>query len=362
MGVWRLGRVVCCLAVATACSGSCSNSKPSQNDASGPDDASELSEGGSLGPVDATLADSTLADAAASPDGSRLVDGTMDATTKECPPPPFPRWDGAVPTKYPCGSLDDTDHDGYPDCVDGCPYDATKIAPGACGCNIPDVDSDGDGVADCIDGCPHDPNNTQNDQCGCIGEPGLASAGTSCSDPACPQPGATCNGAGVCGDRSSCSPCPGGRYVVTQDRRGFWFCDASFPPVSGPGCVEEDGGGGAGVARMAAQAACAAKGLSLARIESTDDNTYVSQLLAARLWIGANDLQTPGQWYWSSATSDSDALFWSGGLDGSQQNDLFFDWANGAPGDKSCAVISSVNGSWSDSDCSETLGYICSVP
>jgi Lectin C-type domain len=66
--------------------------------------------------------------------------------------------------------------------------------------------------------------------------------------------------------------------------------------------------------------ACAAKGLTLARIESIENNDFVAQFLTASLWIGANDLQTPGQWYWPSATSDSDELFWSGGLDGSQQN------------------------------------------
>jgi hypothetical protein len=357
MGRKNVGTVVLCLSVGAACSASSSNSKPAENDASAPDDASAVSEGGSPGPSDAGPRD-----APASPESAASDDGSMDATLQDCPPPKVPRWDGAVPPASHCSSPDDTDHDGYPDCIDGCPYDATKIAPGACGCNVPDVDSDGDGVADCIDGCPQDPNNTQNEQCGCTGEPGLSGTGTPCRDPACPQAGATCNGAGVCGDRSSCSPCPSGRYVVIQDGRGFWFCGTSFPPLTGPGCVEEDGGGGAGATRMAAQAACAAKGLTLARIESSEENNDVAQLMTARLWIGANDLQTPGQWFWSSATSDSDTLFWSGGLDGSRQNDLFFDWANSAPGDKSCASISSVNGSWSDTDCSETLGYICSIP
>ena len=33
---------------------------------------------------------------------------------------------------------------------DRCPDDPNKLAPGICGCGIPDDDSDGDGVADCL--------------------------------------------------------------------------------------------------------------------------------------------------------------------------------------------------------------------
>ncbi len=48
----------------------------------------------------------------------------------------------------------DTDEDGTPDCVDGCPEDPDKTAPGACGCGFADTDTDMDGVADCNDNCP----------------------------------------------------------------------------------------------------------------------------------------------------------------------------------------------------------------
>ncbi|MGV9012017.1 MAG: beta strand repeat-containing protein [Flavobacteriales bacterium] len=54
-----------------------------------------------------------------------------------------------------CGIPDvDTDSDGAPDCIDGCPTDPGKIAPGACGCGISDTDTDADGLPDCIDNCP----------------------------------------------------------------------------------------------------------------------------------------------------------------------------------------------------------------
>jgi hypothetical protein len=48
----------------------------------------------------------------------------------------------------------DGDGDGTLSCQDGCPADATKIAPGQCGCGAPETDSDADGSADCIDLCP----------------------------------------------------------------------------------------------------------------------------------------------------------------------------------------------------------------
>lgn len=47
----------------------------------------------------------------------------------------------------------DSDGDGIPDCVDLCPFDPLKTAPGTCGCGVPDTDSDGDGIPDCIDNC-----------------------------------------------------------------------------------------------------------------------------------------------------------------------------------------------------------------
>ncbi len=54
----------------------------------------------------------------------------------------------------------DGDSDGTPDCLDGCPADANKIAPGVCGCGNPDVpttwytDIDLDGFGDPSTGTP----------------------------------------------------------------------------------------------------------------------------------------------------------------------------------------------------------------
>ena len=45
----------------------------------------------------------------------------------------------------------DSDLDGSCDAGDGCPSDAGKVEPGACGCGVPDTDTDGDTLADCLD-------------------------------------------------------------------------------------------------------------------------------------------------------------------------------------------------------------------
>src|SRR5262249_29782787 len=105
-------------------------------------------------------------DAGASSDRS---DGADRAMLEMCPAERA-HYDAAAYADLRCVSPDDTDRDGVEDCLDGCPFDATKLAPGACGCGIPDVDSDGDGVADCMDNCPFDPNNNRNGSCGCVGE------------------------------------------------------------------------------------------------------------------------------------------------------------------------------------------------
>lgn len=86
-------------------------------------------------------------------------DGTPDATD-QCPVDPGKIAPGACG----CGVPDtDTDSDGTPDCLDQCPTDPGKTAPGACGCGIPDTDTDGDGVPNCNDNCPTTPNPGQGD-------------------------------------------------------------------------------------------------------------------------------------------------------------------------------------------------------
>jgi hypothetical protein len=65
----------------------------------------------------------------------------------------------------PCDQRD-TDKDGVNDCTDGCPGDANKLEPGACGCGKTD-DFDHDGALDCVESCPTDPLKTAPGVCGC---------------------------------------------------------------------------------------------------------------------------------------------------------------------------------------------------
>lgn len=64
-------------------------------------------------------------------------------------------------------SFMDSDGDGVPDDIDGCPFDPFKIDPGVCGCGTSDMDSDGDGFPNCIDDCPNDPLKIVSGVCGC---------------------------------------------------------------------------------------------------------------------------------------------------------------------------------------------------
>jgi hypothetical protein len=61
----------------------------------------------------------------------------------------------------------DIDDDGWPNDVDGCPYDPYKSVTGACGCGVAETDTDGDSTPDCIDNCPSDPNKSDPGTCGC---------------------------------------------------------------------------------------------------------------------------------------------------------------------------------------------------
>jgi len=81
-----------------------------------------------------------------------------------------------------CGVPDtDSDGDGTPNCIDGCPLDPLKLAPGICGCGIADTDTDGDGTLDCNDQCPSDPEKVSPGDCGC-GIPDIDTDGDGWSD------------------------------------------------------------------------------------------------------------------------------------------------------------------------------------
>jgi hypothetical protein len=261
-----------------------------------------------------------------------------------------------------CVSPDDSDRDGVPDCLDACPYDPLKwISPGVCGCGTSDIDSDNDGDFDCIDQCPNDPNNIFPGQCGCVGQPGLQPAGTPCSDTACPQSGATCDGNGVCGNRAACSPASGCKLFATNGV-SYWLCGVTFPapglaPDGGP--LPDAGTSTGQLPWSGADAACTAKGETLNRITTLQENRFIAAFLAAPIWLGANDLTTSGQWRWAAPGTNNGDLFWSGGPTGAPVNNLFSFWGSGAPASQRCAAMEPGAGQWFDVNCNESLGYVC---
>jgi hypothetical protein len=236
----------------------------------------------------------------------------------------------------------DTDRDGFEDCAESCDIDPDKQAEGICGCGTPDTDTDGDGTKNCMDPCDLDPNNTTPGQCGCLSsDPNVKApvpAGTQCTDFSNPQTGTpTCNGAGVCGSRSTAPP---GCQLVERGGDSYWFC---------PGPVTQS----------AASQACRNRGMSLVRVNEFTENEFLQRIVTKPVWIGANSITTAGTWRWSSTTSNNGDQFWAGGVTGSQRNSLFSFWGTGAPASQRCAVIRPGNGRWHAVDCNQALGYVC---
>jgi hypothetical protein len=238
-----------------------------------------------------------------------------------------------------CPGRPDTDRDGLEDCLEECPYDALKTAAGKCGCGLSEADQDADGTPDCNDECESDPNNVSLGQCGCVGEERLATAGAPCTDSAGPQPGATCNGAGVCGNRDTARPAASCK-LVTWRQNSYWLCP-------GP------------VTRTAAAQACQSKGLQLVRVDGISENRFLRKQLASRFWIGGNSLTSAGVWRWSTKDTNNGDNFWQGTSTGAQRNGLFSSWAPSAPGSNRCAGLDPKTGTWSDVDCAQALAYVC---
>jgi hypothetical protein len=141
------------------------------------------------------------------------MDGTPDCLDG-CPMDPAK----TAPGLCGCGVSDvDTDMDGSPDCTDGCDLDPLKTAPGICGCGEPDLDSDRDGTFNCDDGCPGDPNKIDPGQCGC----GVADTDTDmdgsadCVDECDDDPLKTAPGNCGCGVEET-DPCPTSVPTVSQ--------------------------------------------------------------------------------------------------------------------------------------------------
>ena len=165
-----------------------------------------------------------------------------------------------------CGGADtDSDGDTTPDCNDLCPNDAAKTAPGACGCGVADTDSDGDSTPNCIDGCPSDPTKIAPGVCGCgVSDADNDGDGTPNCNDLCPNDPAKL-APGVCGcgvadadsdgdgtlncldgcpnDPAKLTPgvCGCGVSDVDTDGDGAADCVDNCPSVSNPFQEDADG-------------------------------------------------------------------------------------------------------------------------
>jgi hypothetical protein len=236
--------------------------------------------------------------------------------------------------------LGDTDGDGISDCSDQCGRDKSKVAPGICGCGVPETDGDSDRVPDCKDECPTDPNNVRRGQCGCAGDPDVKSAGTACTDGICAGL-QQCNGAGRCGNPDSCRP-EAGCVPYRFDDHSYWLCPARSWDQ--------------------AQASCdGVPGVSLAKIDSPKENAFVGTVVTGATWTGANDRSAESDWRWSSVTAGEGAAFWSGGATGSRIASRYVNWRQGEPngGDTDDCGSVTLGGRWSDDACSSARPYLC---
>ena len=116
----------------------------------------------------------------------------------------------------------DSDDDGIPDDMDGCPDDPNKTAKGICGCGVADGDSDEDGVPDCFDVCP-----SQDDRADSDGD-GVLNCFDGCPDDAGKRD------PGICG-------C--GKSDEDADGDGRLECHDNCPTMANPGQVDLDGDG-----------------------------------------------------------------------------------------------------------------------
>lgn len=251
-----------------------------------------------------------------------------------------------------CLSPLDSDLDGTRDCIDGCPYDPTKTAPGISGCGHTDTPKIPGGLVAGLTQCPYDPENVKPGDCGCIGEGSLQPANTPCYDPDCPnQPSPVCDGLGQCGSRGCV---PDGCRPITVLGVTYFLCGGSpIPPASQVPPKTQQG----------AYDSCNAKGLTMARVDTYAQNEQIKELLKALgiplAWLGGNQITTSGSWRWAKLGSFDGDQFWSGGASGSAVNGKFAAWAQGSPTTDQCLAMRASDGRWVATGCNQPLPYVC---
>lgn len=142
-----------------------------------------------------------------------------------------------APGQCGCGAAEvDADGDGFAACAEDCDADPGKQRPGVCGCGTAETDSDNDGTPDCAEDCDDDPAKVDPGACGC-GTPDDDSDGDGsldCVEACDDDPDKTA--AGVCG-------C--GTADADSDGDGYEDCIESCDNDPGK---QEPGGCGCGAA------------------------------------------------------------------------------------------------------------------
>lgn len=119
------------------------------------------------------------------------------------------------------------------------------------------------------------------------------------------------------------------------------------------------------VTLSAAQAAAAAAlvngvGGHVVTVTSAAENTFVTGLITANVWMDGSDSATEGQWRWASGPN-AGQMFWLGTSSGSVQNGLYANWMAAQPDDSGGAEDAlqlRTNGQWNDVSATLTQAYV----
>jgi hypothetical protein len=225
---------------------------------------------------------------------------------------------------------------------DECPNDPAKVEPGVCGCGATDVDSDSDGTFNCHDQCPNDPKKIGPGDCGCADAP--KPTGTPCSDGLCAA-NTTCNGSGICGNPSACTPPDSDCESAVFENTYYWICDNDRTFAN-------------------ARQRCQAQGMDLAAAEKALEDDFITGKISEDSFLGGSDQAVEGTWTWLSTAQ----TFWTGGASGAPPPGVYAHWNSGQPaevssGAKDCLLKESNGaGKWETQECDDQEAFVCEAP
>lgn len=162
------------------------------------------------------------------------------------------------------------------------------------------------------------------------------------------------------GEIDETKSCPAGCVGQAIGGQGYMFCEVerSF---------------------ALANAACGKAGMRLLWIESAEENSAIADAVLAlgftaeRMWLGAGDADSEGEWHWVDVEGETHAAFWYGESveeGGVPIPGQFVNWGAGRPNDsdnsdvEDCATFTLDRsglelGTWNDDDCSPSWPFVC---